>query len=230
MAAAAAAVPPAPAPVLVAVPTPNSTDPLHVLESASEVVVNTPFFPWRPMLTVSGAPARSGLPLSLVIKNVLSRSRVGPATANEAAAQAAPILEAMPSAALVARVLTEYRSSGLFRSPAASHLEFETALNALYLVNPANMDICAVDFVFGDPFAVLSQLAVPAQRGRGRGRRVAAIPAVPATAGPASLRFLSLVTVFQQYKPKRPVPMEAWSSLSEILGPVWTQAVRANAA
>ena len=226
MAAVAAAAAAAANPVLVAVPSPNSADPLYVLESASEVVVNTPFLPWQSLPAAAGAPARSGLPLSLVIKNFLSRSRIGPAAADKAAAQSASVLEAMPSAAFVARVLTEYCDSGLFRAPAASLLQFEAALAALSLSNPANMDIGAPDLVFGEAFATPGRAAVPARRGRGSSGGSAAVDAVPAIAGPAPLRFLSLVTLFQLFKPDLPVPMEAWSRLAGILGPVWTRAAR----
>ena len=229
VAGAAAAVPAAPAPVLVSVPVFNTANPLYVLEAACEVVTSTPCLPWQPMPSVAGSPARAALPLSLILKNFFARSRVGPAAADEAAAQGAPILETLPTAALVSRILSEYRDSGLFQSQFSSPLELEAALESLTVVNPVNLDITAQDYRFGEAFDMPGQQAVPAQRGRGRGHpAVPAVAAAPPALGPPSLRFLSLISVYHLFKPDMPDPLGSWARLAGILGPMWTRAVRAS--
>ena len=127
----------------------------------------------------------------------------------------------------VSRILTEYRDSGLFLQQHSTSLRFEEALEALTITNPSRLELLATDLIFGETFDTPGVAAVVA-RGRGRGRGGTA--AVPPVAGPPALRFLSMVTLFQLYRPDQPVPFANWAHLAGVLGPMWTRAVRAQEA
>ena len=215
--------PAGPAPVVVVLPVPGADDPLYVFEASEELVVQTPFLPWLPQPAAVGAPPRVSLPLSLVVKNFFSLS---PDPADLTAAQTTSVLEALPTAAFVAQLLTEYKASGLLNSVMDSALALEARLGAIAISNPPRLLMTAADVATTEPFDTPAP-QTPAGRGRGRGRGQVPPPAQPApTPGPAPLRFLSLVSLADLYQPDQTESFGSWSRLAGTLGPISTRAVR----
>ena len=212
-----------PAPVVVVLPDPDMDDPLYVLEANELLVAQCSFIPWQPQPAVAGAPSRVALPLSLMLHNFISRSHLDPAPAAGSAFANISHLECVPTAAFFARILTEYKSSGLFDDPLSTPLALEAALRSLIPTNPDSLKLGVADFTAAETF---DAPAVPAQGG---GRRNApAVPAVPAAPGPDVLRPLALTSIASLEQPDITLPLLAWSRLAGMLGPVYTRRVRAQ--
>ena len=167
-----------PAAVVVTLPVPGADDPLYLFEAIEELVVKTPFLPWVPQPVAAGAPPLVGLPLSLVVKNFLSRARLSPAPPDMAAAQNTSVLEAIPSATFIAQLLTEYKASGLMNHNIDSALALEAKLAALPVSNPPRLLLTAAHIGAAESFDTPAALAAVG-RGRGRGRGRGAPPQVP---------------------------------------------------
>ena len=143
------------------------------------------------------------------------------------------------------RVLNEFLTSGLLRSPMNNKHELEAVLLGLAIVNPNALEICAHDWLAVEGYdlvnAVAAQAAipaVPAVAARAASRHApaiaarpyrAAVPAVAAVAGRpalvASMQYLGHTRLIN-LETNGSAPWELVSLLAGLLGPCLTQAER----
>lgn len=200
------------------------------LAAGDPFVVGYPCLPWRHHAAVGGTPAQASLPHFVAIRVWILRSSIGPAPADLATARLTSVLTAAFTAAAWSRWLTELAASGLLaKAPFDRLRDSDTAMATLTLADPTRLDILAADFHAAETFDIAGipgVAAIAAARGR---RAHAAVPAVLAVSGPAELRFLELCKLDRLSDPVLPGPLIAFGRLCGMLGPVSTQAVRADA-
>ena len=219
--------------MVVALPQPDEEDPLFVFEANDPVVTQTSFIPWQTQPAAVGAPPRAALPLSLLLHNFIARSRISPEPADQAAFATISPFECVPNPAFWARLLTEYKASGLFTATYSTPYAFETALRSLIPLDPTRLLLTAADFITAETFDTPPPPAggvAGRGRGRGRGRGAVAAPPPAAIPGPLPLRFISMANIKGLEQPDNALPLLAWARLAGMLGPAFNRAVRAREA
>lgn len=202
------------------------------MEARSLLVEATPMLDWTVGGVEGGAAApKVSMTHAQMVRCFTSRCCVGPTPADIAAAAGRSVLTAYLKGPAWKRILTELCDSGLLDGlvGATTLKQLWTAIDELFIGNPANLELSAGDWEVMEPFDLAAspgRAAVPATRG------VAAIPAVPAVAadpGPPVLAFLNLADLTLLEDKGQHRPMEAWAQLAGMVGPCATRDARARA-
>ena len=121
------------------------TDSLDVSLTANHPLVAAyPCLPWRPIAAAGGAPARVLLAQCFAFRAFFAHMHIGPAPADEAAAQNHSVLTAAFSAAAWSRWLSELVDSSLLNhGPFQKIRDSDAAMETLVITNPANLQINA---------------------------------------------------------------------------------------
>ena len=231
--AAIAAPPPAALPAIgVTIDAPQSDDVCIYLDSQEPMVLASPCAGWVLVPpAAAGGQARASLPTYKALRAFARRCVVGPNAADMAMARQTSVLGFALVAAAWSRILSELRDSGLFNSQSTYLRDLEVRLSGLRLLNPANLQLLAADFLAVAPFNQPAPIAPVVGRGRGRGQAAPAV-GVPvlggAAVGPPELRFIHLCSLDKLQDPSSQSPFAAVVLLAGMLGPCLTHAVRAD--
>ena len=119
------------------------TDSLDVsLPANHPLVAAYPCLPWRPIAAAGGTPARVLLAQCLAFRAFFAHMHIGPAPADEAAAQNVSVLTAAFSAAAWSRWLSELVDSSLLNhGPFQKIRDSDAAMETLAISNPANLQM-----------------------------------------------------------------------------------------
>ena len=214
------------------------------IPAAHPLVPATHFLDWQPAPAGAGGVAMVQLDTWQMVAAFGRRFGASRTPADLPAALRVNPLTLALAGACWARTLNEYLASGLLNHTFSKRDELHAAIDALTVVNPANLAITTADWMPGEDTAGTPGMPpVPAVAGRPRvpaaGRRgtpgyVPAVPAVRAVAGhpgvpgrpalDAALDFLTLVNVIELEDGSSPWALIAY--LAGMLGPCLSQAER----
>lgn len=193
--------------------TDSVADPIYAVNADAAVVLATSsFLPWTMQALDDGAVAC--MPRSLIIANFFAPTHLPDDLQERTQVQRFNLLEAIPTAGLVQRLLTCYTNIGAFNPPVDydSPTGLQCALRDALREAPspiADLVIHEEDFDRAEPFDATSGPAA-------------------SRPGPPALRFIAFATFGKLVDEGAPLPMEQAARLAGMLGPVCTRAERAQ--
>ena len=229
---AAAALAPPLQPITVTIPQVQDEFIYIPLDARSTLVISTPCLLWEEVPQAGAAVAQVRAPTWKVLRAFVSRCSLANDPLSIQMAQSTDLFQFVLTAAAWGRILTELRDSGLFDVVFPKLRLLYRALASLQIQNPALLVISSTDLIAVQPFApapVAPAAVVGRGRGRGRGAPQIGVP-LPAGAvvGPAELRFLHLASLDKLIDLSSRQPCLSIAILAGALGPISTQAVRAD--